>query len=162
MRSALAELKRSKEDLVAAFSDGSVATDFPEKHTEILDQYFRCSLEESQAGQALFKDRRPFALVAVGGYGRRELCLHSDIDILILFEKRLPSAAKGLAEEVFYPLWDLGLSLGHGTRSVKDCLDLSRDDFQVLTSVLDARFICGNSPLYLSLMERLQKKVVSK
>jgi [protein-PII] uridylyltransferase len=162
MRSALAELKRSKEDLIAAFSKGSVSTDFPENHTEILDQYFRCSLEESKAGQALFKDRRPFALVAVGGYGRRELCLHSDIDILILFEKRLPSAAKGLAEEVFYPLWDLGLSLGHGTRSVKDCLDLSRDDFQVLTSMVDARFICGNSPLYLSLMERLQKKVVSK
>ncbi len=162
MRSALAELRRSKEDLIAAFSEGSVSTDFPEKHTEILDQYFRSSLEESRAGQALFRDRRPFALVAVGGYGRRELCLHSDIDILILFEKRLPAGAKGLAEEVFYPLWDLGLSLGHGTRSVKDCLDLSRDDFHVLTSMVDARFICGNSPLYLSLMERLQRKVVSK
>lgn len=136
--------------------------DFHACHTEIMDQYFRTSLEESGAGQRLFSNRIPFALLAVGGYGRKELSLHSDVDILILFGPRIPDLAKALTEEILYPLWDLGLDLGYGTRTIKDCLRLSKDDFEVLTSMMDARFLCGDSPLFLNLVAGIQKKVVSK
>ena len=98
----------------------------------------------------------------MGGYGRKELSLHSDIDILILFGSKIPSSAKGLTEDILYPLWDVGLELGYGTRTIKDCLRLSKDDFEVLTSMMDARFLCGDSPLFLDLMANLQKKFVSK
>ncbi|HOP47406.1 MAG TPA: [protein-PII] uridylyltransferase [Desulfobacteraceae bacterium] len=127
-----------------------------------MDYYFRMTIEESRTGQSLFKKGTLFALVAVGGYGRKELCLHSDIDILILFNKGIPPQAKELAEELFYPLWDLGMDLGYGVRTVKDCLSLSKDDFEVLTSLIDIRFICGASQLYLRLIEGLQKKVIKK
>jgi [protein-PII] uridylyltransferase len=162
MTSAFEELKESKEHLTALLSDGGVPHNFQETYTEIIDQYFRMSLQESETAHALFKAKTPFAVIAVGGYGRKELCLYSDIDIQIVFGPKIPSSAKQLAEEIFFPLWNLGLDLGYGIRSIKDSIALSRDDFEVLTSVMDARFVGGHSPIYLSLVETLQKKVVSK
>ncbi|MCJ7594670.1 MAG: [protein-PII] uridylyltransferase [Desulfobacterales bacterium] len=162
MTSPAEELKKSRTDLISLLSGGEVSDAFPDTYTEVVDHYFRRSLQESRSGQRLFREKKPFALVAVGGYGRRDLCLHSDIDVIILFNSKIPSSAKELAEDIFYPLWDAGLDLGHGIRSVKDCLALCKDDFEVLTSMMDARFICGDSPLYLSLLHTLRKKVVSK
>ena len=156
------ELRKSKEDLVSSFSAGELKGDFQEVYSEIIDQYFRSSTQESKTGQNLFNKRIPFALLAVGGYGRKELCLYSDIDIIILFNKKISIGAKALTEEIFYPLWDLGLELGYGVRTIKDCLTLARDDFEVLTSLMDTRFLCGDSLLYLTLIENLQKKVVDK
>lgn len=162
MTSAFEALKESKEHLTSLLSEGGVPENFQEKYTEIVDQYFRRSLQESETAHALFRAKIPFAFVAVGGYGRKELCLYSDIDIQILFGPKIPSRAKQLAEEIFFPLWDLGLDLGYGIRSIKDSIALSRNNFEVLTSVMDARFVGGHSPIYLSLVEILQKKVVSK
>lgn len=156
------ELKASKTRLLAQCSEGGGISNFQEQYTEIMDQYFRRSLQESSIGPDLFKNKNPFAFVSLGGYGRKELCLHSDIDIMILFTGRIPARAKDLAEEVLFPLWDLGLDLGYGIRNLKDCLSLARKDFEVLTSLLDARFICGDSPLYFALMKNIQKRVISK
>lgn len=156
------ELRGSRDELISRFSKGQVEQDLQGAYTEMVDHYFRRSLEESDTGQSLFRQKKPLAFVAVGGYGRKDLFLHSDIDVMILFGAKIPSLAKGLAEEVFYPLWDLGLDLGHGIRGIKDCVNLARDDFEVLTSLMDARFVCGDSPLYFSLMELLQRKAVSR
>ena len=156
------ELKQSKEHLLSVFSNGAGMENFQENYTEITDQYFRRMLQESKTGHRLFRDKMPFAFVSVGGYGRRELCLHSDIDIIILFGSKIPARAKQLSDEIFFPLWDLGLDLGYGIRTIKDCITLSKDDFEVLTSMMDARFICGDSPLFLSLTESLHKKIIAK
>jgi [protein-PII] uridylyltransferase len=156
------ELRSSKEAIEYRFSSGEIKEDFHGIYTEILDQYFRSVIQESITGQNLFKKEIPFSLVAVGGYGRRELCLYSDIDIFILFNKKISIDAKTLTEEMFYPLWDLGLELGYGVRNINDCLTLANNDFQVLTSLLDARFLCGDSLLYFNLVENLHKKVVRK
>lgn len=156
------ELKEARKDLVDRFCAGEEAGTFGESHTEIVDQYFRRTLEESGEGRSFFREKRPFTFVAVGGYGRRELSLHSDIDVIILFGSRIPADAKKLVESAFYPLWDIGLDLGHGIRSIKDCLNLAKQEFEVLTSLLDARFICGDPDLFFSLMESLQRKTVSK
>ena len=156
------ELKQSRSELISLFSAGEGSETFQENCTEIVDHYFRRGVQESEAGQRLFRDKRPFALVALGGYGRRDLCVHSDIDVLILFDSKIPTPAGKLAQEVFYPLWNLGLDLGHAIRGIKDSLGLASDNPQALTSLMDARFICGDSPLYLTLMERLEKKTLPK
>jgi len=156
------ELRKSKKAIESRFSVGDLKEDFQEVYSEVIDQYFRSSIQESQTGQNLFNKKIPFALVAVGGYGRKELCLYSDIDIFILFNKKISIDAKALTEEIFYPLWDLGLELAYGVRTIKDCLTLAHDDFQVLTSLMDARFLCGDSLLYFTLIENLQKKVFDK
>ncbi len=156
------ELKESRDTLFTKFSKGAVKENFQEEYSEIIDNYFRISIQESGTGQELFKKKIPFALVAVGGYGRRELCLFSDIDILVLFNKKIPSNAKQLTGELFYPLWDLGFELGYGVRTTKDCVKLGHSDYEVLTSLMDARFLCGDSLLYLNMVESLQKKVIEK
>ena len=162
MTSIFEELKESRNHLISRFSRSKATYSFQKNHTEIMDQYFRGSLQDSNAGHRLFKENSPFAFLAVGGYGRKELSLCSDVDVLILFGHKIPSLAKELAEEIFYPLWDLGIELGYGTRTIKDCLKLCKSDFQVLTSMMDSRFICGDSPLYLHLMEDLKQKIISK
>lgn len=162
MRSPIEELRHSRIRLVNAFSTGEVGTGFPESNTEAMDQYFRRSLQESKAGQILFREKRPFSVVALGGYGRKELCLHSDIDVMLLFGSKIPSYAKALSDELLLPLWDIGLDLGHSVRTVKDCLGLGAEDFEVLTSLMDARFICGDSQLFLSLVKELSGKLIRK
>jgi [protein-PII] uridylyltransferase len=156
------ELKEAKENLMGRFHSGKIINSFHEAYSEIMDQYFRACIQESRTGIDLFNKNTPFAVIAVGGYGRRELCIHSDIDILLVFDRTIPKSAKALSEEIFYPLWDLKLDLGYGVRTIRDCLSLAKKDFEVLTSMIDARFICGDSPLYLNLMEDLQEKVVHK
>jgi len=156
------ELKKSKERLRADFENDMDLESFQENYTEIVDQYFRGMFQESESAHRLFRGKTPFAFVAVGGYGRKELCLHSDIDIVILFGSKIPGTAKKLSDEIFFPLWDLGLDIGYGIRTTRDCLTLCRKDFQVLTSMMDARFVCGDSPLFLALTETLYKKVIAK
>jgi [protein-PII] uridylyltransferase len=162
MTSPFEELKESRGHLFALFSRGEVRESFQEEYTEAMDIYFRRILQESVVGRRLFREKHPFSFVALGGYGRRELCYYSDIDIMILFSGRIPSYADGLVEEIFYPLWDLGLDLGYAIRNIRDCTSLSRKDFRVFTSLMDARLIGGDSLLYLSLMEDLRKKVFLK
>lgn len=162
MKSPSQELKESRNHLLSLLSNGKKPETPKGDLTEIVDQYFRNGLQESKIGNRLFQEKRPFAFVALGGYGRKELCVHSDIDLMILFGKRIPPDAKELTQEILFPLWDLGLDLGYGIRTIKDCLALAGDDFEFLTSMLDARFVCGDSPLFLSMVEKFQLKVVSK
>jgi [protein-PII] uridylyltransferase len=162
MPSPIEELKQARASLFTGFSKGEEEGTFYESYTELVDQYFRRNLEESGTGQRLFREKTPLAFVALGSYGRKELSLYSDIDVMILFGSRIPPLAKALVEEAFYPVWDAGLELGHGIRSIKDCVSLARDDYEVLSSLLDARFICGDSGLYFTLMDSLQKKVLSR
>jgi len=162
MQIVLEELRRSREKLVASFRAGDVSSEFQSRYTEMVDHYFRRSLEESPSGQRLFRARTAFSLVAVGGYGRSDLCLGSDIDLLVLFASKVPREAKPLVEEILFPLWDLGLDLGYAVRSLNECVRLAKADFEVLTSLLDARFVGGDSPLFLKVLARIREVVVKK
>ena len=128
----------------------------------LVDRYFRARLEEVWPGGAPALEKAPFTLMAVGGYGRAELCLRSDVDILILCRKKIPAQALDLAQSLFFPLWDMGLDLGHGFRTIKDCLTLARDDFQVLASLLDARHVAGGADIFAAFQERARDKVFAK
>jgi [protein-PII] uridylyltransferase len=107
-----------------------------------------------------------FALVAQGGYGRGELNPQSDIDLLFLYSWKVSPFAEAVTEKLLYTLWDAGLQVGHATRSVADCIRLAQSDMRVRTSLLDARFLCGDYGLYgtfdKSVESRLIKKGVSR
>ncbi len=152
-------LLEKKNRLITDFTPDGAASHL-RNHTRILDDYFCEQFEQSSVGPTLQINRNPYAVVALGGYGRQEQCLHSDVDVLFLFQKRIPDAADALVREMIYPLWDIGLDIGHATRSLHDCISLASRDFEVLTSLLDARFICGMSPLYSELMERVREKIL--
>jgi [protein-PII] uridylyltransferase len=90
----------------------------------------------------------PFALVATGGYGRGVLAPHSDIDLLFLSNGQAGPHTTRVVEFVLYLLWDLGLKVGHATRSVKDCLDEAAKDVTIMTALVDARFLYGDRSAY--------------
>ena len=144
------DLEEEKKNL---FADPGIESDglaLARRLSAAYDRYFTARYADMPG------DLPPFVLVAVGGYGRRELCLHSDVDILILFAEKVPESAGELATSMFVPLWDQGVDLGHGVREIRECLDLAGEDYEVLTSLLDARLICGDSTLF----ERLRSEIL--
>jgi len=78
-----------------------------------MDQYFRRSHQESDAGRHLFRNKNPFAVIALGGYGRKDLCLFSDIDVMILFNSRVPlrpgSSSRTSCTPSGMPGWSLAM-----------------------------------------------------
>jgi [protein-PII] uridylyltransferase len=102
------------------------------------------------------------ALLSQGGYGRRELCLRSDIDVLFLYDGKAQEFVKSLNERVLQPLWDSGLEVGFAVRTVKDCRKLMEEDMTILTSLLDARFLVGDPSLAHDLKATLDRYFSSK
>ena len=152
-------LVRRKDRLVSKFLKNK-EPGFMDHLARILDDYFQENFESSAVGPRLRLDKNSYVIIAVGGYGRREQCIHSDIDLLFLFEKRVPREAESLIQEMVYPLWDIGLDVSPATRSLKECVNLAGKDFEILTPLLDGRFICGMSLLYSKLMEKLHEKII--
>ena len=158
-KSAGLELKKTREKLKNLVLKGR-GSDLLKVSTVAVDNYFIRCFGESQAGQSLAMGGHPFAIVALGGYGRCEHCLHSDVDILFLFDKSVPEEAGDLIQEVVYPLWDLKMEVGYATRSIDETLEMAGNDLHVLTSILDARFLCGMSPIYSDFLQQFRNRFV--
>jgi [protein-PII] uridylyltransferase len=91
----------------------------------------------------------PAALVAIGGYGRRELAPFSDVDLLVLHEPGATKPFVKLASERFlYALWDLKLEVGYGIRDLAACEALAQEDHTARTALLELRHLAGDRPLY--------------
>ncbi len=100
------------------------------------------------------------AIVATGGYGRGLLAPGSDIDLLFLLPYKQTAWGESVVEYILYFLWDLGFKVGHATRSVDQCVQLSRSDFTIRTAILDARLIWGDLDLFQEMQERFNNDVV--
>ncbi len=98
------------------------------------------------------------AVVALGGYGRSELCFYSDIDLLMLHDGPAPEEA---VRSILYPLWDSGLKIGHATRTIKSTLGLARDDLATLCALLSARLVAGPPELLQELNRGLARLLAS-
>lgn len=108
-----------------------------------------------------FKDVKGISVIALGGYGRNELCPYSDIDLLILYSVKSKKWAKELTEHLLYFLWDLNLDIGHSVRTIDECLELSVDeDTTILTSLLDSRHIYGDEKLTKKLENKLYNELL--
>src|SRR6201985_442190 len=85
------------------------------------------------------------ALVAVGGYGRKELLPRSDLDVLLLHSGRDDIAA--IADRIWYPVWDSGAELDHAVRTVPQARRVARSDLKVALGLLSARHVAGDPDL---------------
>lgn len=90
-----------------------------------------------------FADTPDICLMALGGYGRAELCPHSDIDLMFFLPREATEQENKAIEAFLYALWDEGEKIGHSTRTLQDCITLCKKDSKVMTSLLDARLIHG-------------------
>ncbi len=105
---------------------------------------------------------RQCCLVALGGYGRRELAPHSDIDLMFLYQPGAEKRMETLVRAVLHPLWDCGFQVGHSVRTIADSLELAEADATVKTSMMEARFLSGSADLFQEFHRKYVSKVVSK
>jgi [protein-PII] uridylyltransferase len=136
-RAALAARIRSRE------SGLSVAT----SHARILDGMLSALFCAAEASLRIKGIKVRLALVAVGGYGRGQLALSSDLDVIVLAEQEDDAHAAQVAEALLYPLWDLGLEIGHAVRGVDGMIQLAKTDLRTATMLLDVRRVAGDASL---------------
>ena len=114
----------------------------------------------------LYRSQNPseaerMAIIATGGYGRGLLAPGSDIDLLFLLPYKQTAWGESVAEAILYCLWDMGLKVGHATRSVDECIRQAKADMTIRTSVLEARYLLGDHQLFDTLIARFDKEIVS-
>src|SRR4051812_39201505 len=100
------------------------------------------------------------AVVATGGYGRGLMAPGSDIDLLFILPYKQTAWGEQVAEAILYCLWDMGLKVGHATRSVDESIRQARGDMTIRTAILETRYLTGDQPLYDELVARFDKDVV--
>ncbi len=113
----------------------------------------------------VFRARNPtegerLALMAVGGYGRATLAPFSDIDLLFLRPYKQTPHVESVIEYMLYALWDLGFKVGHASRTIEECVRLSKEDFTIRTSILEARRLTGDERLAADLKKRFRDEVM--
>ena len=140
-------LKTYNETLEDTFAQ-SGGKDFLVKHTRKIDQIlgavYRVAVREMYGDYQPSANAIPLALVALGSYGREQLCVHSDIDLMLLYRDIPGYTHQALIEKILYLLWDTGLKLGHRVHEVGELLEISRTDITIKTALLESRFILGS------------------
>ncbi|MBB3174397.1 [protein-PII] uridylyltransferase [Endobacter medicaginis] len=122
---------------LSAMTDGLVATLFDFARGEAL-----------RGVEGMRPDLPGLSVIATGGYGRGLLAPFSDIDLLFLTTDAPGAASLAVVEYMLYFLWDLGLKVGHATRSIADCVAESAADTTIRTSMIDARLLAGDAALF--------------
>lgn len=108
----------------------------------------------------LISDAHHLTVVALGGYGRKELCFSSDTDVMFLIsDEQQRASATPIVQELLHSLLDIGLDIGHSFRTIDECVNLPPDDFESQISLIEARFICGDKTTYRNFISSIQKKI---
>ncbi len=123
---------------------------YAEAHSEVTDEWFRNVVVDAGLQDG------GIALLAVGGYGRRELCPFSDVDVVLVHGENVDGATA--AEAIWYPAWDRGLKLGYAVVTIDQARTLLKEEFEWSTSFLDARLIAGAEHLYQSVQELTKER----
>ena len=148
-------LRDSRTALREAYLKGRKPAWLLREHSRLIDRTL----------QGLWRSHCPsagMALVATGGYGRGELFPCSDVDVLILLGSEPADAERKGLERLVGMFWDVGLELGHSVRSVDACVELAHGDITIETSLLEARLLAGNAPLFRKLAKSIGRIVDPK
>ncbi len=141
------DIKTYFNTLEETFSN-SGGKDFLVKHTKkidtVLKMVYQIALREMFGDYTPMKNSIPLSLVALGSYGREQLCVHSDIDLMIVYKEIPGYNTKEMIEKILYILWDTGLKLGHRVHTVEELYDVSKTDITIKTALIESRFIEGS------------------
>lgn len=141
-------IKEYKDSLHELFEKNQ-GKDFLVRHTKKLDSIielmYKTVLRRTFGNYLPMRSSIPIAIVALGSYGREQLCVHSDIDLLIVYEDVHGYNSELIIEKLFYLALDAGLKLGHRVHEVQDIFKASNEDITIKTALLEGRFICGSS-----------------
>ena len=153
LRQHLADAKIKLEQDFYSNNDGAI---YVGQHARCIDDLLR--LLHDEAGK-LIGQSHDVAVIAVGGYGRGEMAPFSDIDVMFLMPTKISKQHETAIEFMLYLLWDLGLKIGHSTRSITEAIAAGRNDQTVMTSFLEMRHVCGNAALWAKLSKTLRSEI---
>src|SRR5262245_61139485 len=159
LKAAMAEGRAAAERLLLDDRHGRLCA---ERLCLMQDEVIRVLYEF--ATKHLYPSRNPseaehMAVVATGGYGRGLLAPGSDIDLLFLLPYKQTAWGESIAETILYCLWDMGLKVGHATRSINECVRQAKADMTIRTAVLEARYLFGDRKLFDELVVRFDRDV---
>ncbi len=156
LKAALADFRAHQH---TDFANGTSVTQLITARAAFIDHILSLCWQRFSWDENLSSLRKSrISLVAVGGYGRRELLPNSDIDLLILIERANAQHHSSNIQSFLALLWDIGLEVGHSVRSVKESLHQAAHDVTIMTALLDARAICGAPYLLQQLRLKLRSK----
>jgi [protein-PII] uridylyltransferase len=160
LRQALAS---GREELTRRLAEHpSAGHEIAQGHAFLIDQLIRVIHDHVIADLHPRPDRKGerLTLIAVGGYGRGEMCPHSDIDIAFITPDKPGAWAEQVIETMLYYLWDLALKVGHSSRSVAEAMKMAKGDLTIRTALLEGRYLWGDQPLYEEVSRRFWNEVV--
>jgi [protein-PII] uridylyltransferase len=146
------------------FDAKGLGTEAVHEQAFLIDQLVRLAFDFAVQREFPGADKNggaAISIVAVGGYGRGELSPHSDIDLLFLMPAKRGPLAEQIVQFILYLLWDIGLKVGHSTRSVEECLRQAKADMTIRTALLEARFVWGDQALSETLRKRFRAEIVA-
>lgn len=143
-------LEQETRQLYQDFENGVQTETLILRRSDLLDALLTRSFRFFLPDQQL-----PLCLVAVGGYGRRELLPCSDIDVLILCDSNTLSQHQAALEQFITFLWDTNLNFGHSVRTVGDCIQQAIADITIVTNLMESRVITGASAIHQQLMANI-------
>jgi [protein-PII] uridylyltransferase len=136
-------LQAAREELIdeirLAHGGAGTLANYTDRVDELLRKIYDSAREHTST---------PLALLALGGYGRKQLCLHSDIDLLVIVNGTIGAAEERSVKAILHPLWDLRLDVGHQVRELKDFNLVELNNPKYLVALLDARFIAGDEGIF--------------
>jgi [protein-PII] uridylyltransferase len=148
--------RTKRKALEESWGRGSNGDDLLSDHCRMVDEYIVDSYKLAEL-PGYDKD---IALVALGGFGRKELFPFSDIDLMILYRPKVKKLITKVTDAVLYPLWDTGLEVGHGVRTIAESISHAQEDYFFLVALLDARLIHGSQDLFDELIKAYRKRYV--
>ncbi|MEE9608112.1 MAG: [protein-PII] uridylyltransferase, partial [Myxococcota bacterium] len=133
-------------------------------HSDLMDRVVRRLFEVAEESYFAGGGRAQAGLcvVAVGGYARREMSIHSDLDLLFLYQDTLSPHVASVAERVQYWLWDASLAVGAATRTIRETIELARRDATVATGILAPRFLVGSGVLFHEFSQTVRAELFSE
>ena len=159
-----AVLEARREGMLGRLREGASGTEVVSDFTSLVDTVligrYR-SVVRQRSGDAP-SGMQHCCLVAVGGYGRRELSPYSDIDVMMLYRTGGATIVQDLSKQVFHHLWDLGFQVGHSVRSIHDCMVVAGGDLSAKTALMESRFLVGSPAVFQEFQRRFAKRVLGR
>jgi len=157
-------LQEQREALRQRLREGATGGEVVQAFSDFMDGLLMAKFREviQQGNAEIRASWQECCLVAMGGYGRRELSPYSDIDVMILIQGHQPEMAQGISKGVFHHLWDLGFQVGHSVRSIPECLEIGRTDLPACTSLMESRFLGGNPTVFQEFKRKFDRRILKR
>jgi len=161
---ARAWLEAVREELAARHFAGAGGIETVREYTGCVDRMMRALYRWAERGYARRFSRlnQRLAVVARGGYGRGELNPQSDIDLLFLHDYKPGPFVEVVTESILHALWDVGLTVGHVVRNIRETVRAANEDLKEKTAILDARPLAGDDKLYAALDKAMVEEVLNR